>query len=85
MAELCYETFKVNEPVLKDSKLYIFYTGKHEITKPEGSNSYPSRFVLITLATLIDEVNPEVIENIIPRYGVPVKVNEFSIEEYEEI
>ena len=74
MAQLCYETFKHKEPVIKDANLYVFYTGKHEITKPEGLSSYPSRFVLITLASLVDEVNPEVIENLVKSYGTPVKV-----------
>ena len=80
MAQLCYETFKLKEPNVKDSTLYVFYTGKHEITKPEGLSSYPSRFVLITLASLAEEVNPEVIENLVKSFGTPVKVmNKFYL------
>ena len=74
MAELCYETLKLKEPSLKESTLYVFYTGKHEITKPEGLSSYPSRFILVKLASMQDEINPEVIENLIKSYGNPVKV-----------
>ena len=74
MAQLCYETFKLKETNAKDSGFYVFYTGKHEITKPEGLSSYPSRFVLITLASLSEEVNPGVIENLVKSFGTPVKV-----------
>ena len=74
MAQLCYEAMKLKEPVLRDSPLYVFYTGKHEITKPEGPNSGPSRFVLVTLASLEEEINPEVIENMVKSCCNPVKV-----------
>jgi RNA recognition motif-containing protein len=73
MAQLCLETFKIKEPMVKDSKLYVFYTGKHEITKSEGSNSYPSKSILVTVSSLVEEVNPDLIESLVTRYGVPVK------------
>lgn len=75
MAELCYETFQMKDAILKDSKIYVLYTGKQEIIKSEGSTSNLSRFVLLTLTSLIEEINPEVIETIVTRYGNPVKVN----------
>jgi RNA recognition motif-containing protein len=74
MAQFCYEAFKIKEPKLKDSKVYVFHTGKHEITKPEGSNSYPSRSILVTVSSLVEEINPVVIENLVTRYGIPFKV-----------
>jgi RNA recognition motif-containing protein len=74
MAQFCCETFKINEPKLKDSKVYVFYTGKHEITKGEGSNSYPTRSILVTVSSLVEEINPVVIENLVTKYGIPLKV-----------
>jgi RNA recognition motif-containing protein len=74
MAQFCYETLKIKEAELKDSKVYVFHTGKHEITKPEGSNSYPSRSILVAMSSLVEEINPVVIENLVTRYGNPLKV-----------
>jgi len=74
MAELCYETFKTKDAMIKNSKVYVHYSGKHEIIKSEGRNSYPSRFILLTLTSLVEEINPEHIENLVTKYGVPVKV-----------
>lgn len=73
-AQLCYETFNVNEPTIKNSKLYVFYTGKREITKPESSSTYPSRFVVISMASFIEEINSEFLEKLVRQYGHPLKM-----------
>lgn len=74
MSQKCYEHFKQNEPLLKNSKIYVFYTGKTEIYKPERSSLYPSRFLVMAIEGLDEEVDPRLPEELISKFAKPIQV-----------
>ncbi len=60
MAEALVNAYKDQKPMMKDSQIFIYHTGKSEIFKREGKNPFPTKKLLISF-------------DLPPRVDVPIK------------
>lgn len=73
-SQKCYETFKESEPSVKNSKIYVFYTGKTEIYKPERSNAYPSKYLTVVIEGVDEEIDQRLPEELMLKFAKPLQI-----------
>ena len=74
MAKECYRAFVEHGAYLKGTRIFVFYTGKNEIIKPDKR---PGKFTSVYLMLIIytnSFVTSELIEKILGAYGKVLKV-----------
>ncbi len=76
MAKECYRAFAENGAFLKGAKIFVFYTGKNEIVKPDKR---PGKFTSVYLMLVIytsSFITSDLVYKILGAFGTVLKVSE---------
>mmetsp|Transcript_16224 Transcript_16224/g.13801 ORF Transcript_16224/g.13801 Transcript_16224/m.13801 type:complete len:262 (+) Transcript_16224:175-960(+) len=74
-AKACFEAYKKVEAKVRNQNIFVFYTGKKFIYKPEGSLNPPSRFLVLSFTTQTEVITTALIQKILGNFGKVIKLH----------
>lgn len=74
----CQEYCQKNDPKIKGCSVFVFYTGKKEIYKPENLQKHSSRYLCLIFSPDVEFLNKTAINDSLSEFGTVLQVNTFQ-------